>query len=93
MHVAFSGILFPGKEEAAYSNFRLWEATGSVISYSSSPYFCTSTKLTAILVIMFVGMCGFGTIEYLDRKEKNGFETRNFELVENSNLDHHVTKL
>ncbi|KOB79338.1 putative UNC93A protein, partial [Operophtera brumata] len=26
---ALSGILFPGDEEAAYSNFRLWEATGS----------------------------------------------------------------
>ncbi|GLV32405.1 uncharacterized protein CBL_00886 [Carabus blaptoides fortunei] len=29
---AMSGILFPGKEEASYSNFRLWEATGSVIT-------------------------------------------------------------
>jgi hypothetical protein len=53
---AASGILFPGQEEAAFSNFRLWEATGSVITYSLSPLLCTSIKLHAILVLMFVGM-------------------------------------
>ncbi|GLV46098.1 uncharacterized protein CBL_01759 [Carabus blaptoides fortunei] len=37
---AMSGILFPGKE-ASYSNFRLWEATGSVITHAYSPYLCT----------------------------------------------------
>ncbi|CAL7950379.1 unnamed protein product [Xylocopa violacea] len=42
---ALSGLLFPGKEEAAYSNFRLWESTGSVITYAYSPYLCTHMKL------------------------------------------------
>lgn len=55
---AYYGILFPGKEEAAFSNFRLFEATGSVITYSLNPLFCTHTKLIALFVLMIVGMLG-----------------------------------
>lgn len=56
--VALSGILFPGHEEAAFSNFRLWEATGSVIMYASSPFLSTFQKLLFVLGIMIVGTFG-----------------------------------
>lgn len=61
---ALSGILFPGMEEAAYSNFRLWEATGSVIAYSYSSYLCTSTKLYLLIGILIIGVVGYGIIEF-----------------------------
>ncbi|KAK0091593.1 hypothetical protein PV326_002979 [Microctonus aethiopoides] len=61
---ALSGILFPGMEEAAYSNFRLWEATGSVVAYGYSPYLCTSTKLYVLIIILITGVVGYGIIEF-----------------------------
>ncbi|KAK0090079.1 hypothetical protein PV325_003534 [Microctonus aethiopoides] len=62
--ITLSGILFPGMEEAAYSNFRLWEATGSVVAYGYSPYLCTSTKLYVLIIILITGVVGYGIIEF-----------------------------
>lgn len=56
--IALSGVLFPGKEEAAFSNFRLWEACGSVIMYSASSFFPTFHKLLFVLGVMIVGTIG-----------------------------------
>lgn len=68
-HTAYYGILFPGGEEAAFSNFRLLEATGSVVAYTLSPVLCTGTKLVVLAVLMLVGMVGFATVDCLRRKE------------------------
>ncbi|XP_015605265.1 UNC93-like protein [Cephus cinctus] len=79
---ALNGILFPNKEEAAYSNFRLWEATGSVLSYAYSPYLCTFNKLYTLMGILCVGMIGYGIIEGTGKVSKaiSGNKT-DFELV------------
>lgn len=82
---ALSGILFPGKEEASYSNFRLWEATGSVITYAYSPYLCTRLKLYILLGLLLVGVVGYTVIEYLEYKVKSDLTLKRkhgmFELV------------
>ncbi|VVC91277.1 unnamed protein product [Leptidea sinapis] len=79
---ALSGILFPGNEEAAYSNFRLWEATGSVFSYASAPYLCVRTRLHILLGVLLVGFSGYTTIEVMEYKaKKHHHKERNFELV------------
>lgn len=79
---ALSGILFPGEEEAAFSNFRLWESTGSVITYIYSPYLCTFTKLYILIGILFVGMIGYGIIEWSDKISRAVSNDRpDFELV------------
>ncbi|XP_022917651.2 UNC93-like protein isoform X1 [Onthophagus taurus] len=67
---ALSGILFPGKEEAAYSNFRLWESTGSVITYVYSPYLCTNVKIYLLLGLLLIGVCGYTTIEVMEFRAK-----------------------
>lgn len=56
--LAYYGILFRGREEAAFSNFRLFESCGSVIMYSLSPILCAATKIEAIFCLMIVGMVG-----------------------------------
>lgn len=56
--IAYYGILFRGREEAAFSNFRLFESCGSVITYSLSPMLCTATKIKAIFALMIIGMSG-----------------------------------
>ncbi|EDW10136.1 UNC93-like protein [Drosophila mojavensis] len=69
---AFYGILFPNHLIAAYSNFRLWESTGSVIGYVISSQLCTSTKLIILICVMVVGCVGYGLIEYrVWQKQKN----------------------
>ncbi|CAD6220432.1 GSCOCG00005055001-RA-CDS [Cotesia congregata] len=82
---ALSGILFPGMEEAAYSNFRLWEATGSVVAYSYSSYLCTSTKLYVLIGILIVGVVGYGVIEFSGKSSKVRLvdPKTDFELVGN----------
>lgn len=79
---ALSGILFPGKEEAAFSNFRLWESTGSVITYAYSPYLCTETKLYVLIGILCVGMVGYGLIEWFGKADRAVPDTKtDFQLV------------
>ncbi|XP_063826088.1 UNC93-like protein [Ostrinia nubilalis] len=83
---ALSGILFPGDEEAAYSNFRLWEATGSVLSYATAPYLCVRTRLLILLGLLLVGFSGYTTIELMEFKAKRKHHLeRNFELVAEKN--------
>lgn len=82
---ALSGILFPGKEEAAYSSFRLWEATGSVIMYVLSPFLRNSFKIYFLLLIMTLGLIGYLAIEFSERKAKKGLPQKlDFELVDDS---------
>ncbi|XP_068145994.1 UNC93-like protein [Drosophila tropicalis] len=69
---AFYGILFPNHLIAAYSNFRLWESSGSVIGYVISAQLCTSSKLVILMCVMLVGCVGYGLIEYrVWKKQKN----------------------
>ncbi|KZC14684.1 PREDICTED: UNC93-like protein [Dufourea novaeangliae] len=90
---ALSGILFPGKEEAAFSNFRLWESTGSVITYAYSPYLCTQTKLYILIGILCLGMIGYGLIEWSGKTERRVPEPKpDFELVGNGDAND-TTKL
>lgn len=85
-----SGILFPGKEEASYSNFRLWEATGSVIAYAYSPYLCTYIKLYILLGLLLIGVTGYTAIEYNESKIKTEVTLKSnkckFELVKTNDV-------
>lgn len=56
---AFYGILFPKDLIAGYSNFRLWESSGSVIGYIISSQLCTSTKLLILMAVLLVGCTGW----------------------------------
>ncbi|XP_064210761.1 UNC93-like protein isoform X2 [Tribolium castaneum] len=85
---SLSGILFPGKEEASYSNFRLWESTGSVITYVYSPYLCTDVKLYLLLGLLLIGASGYTAVEYKQYKKKHAEKDQRvkgkFELVHNN---------
>ena len=67
---ALSGLLFPGKEESGYSNFKLWEATGSVITYAYSSSLCTDVKLYILTAVLCVGMICYLIIEFTGRVKK-----------------------
>ncbi|XP_053962548.1 UNC93-like protein [Anastrepha ludens] len=71
---AFYGILFPNHLIAGYSNFRLWESTGSVIGYIISSQLCTSTKLIILMCVLGIGSAGYGVTEYRLRKKQKALE-------------------
>jgi hypothetical protein len=68
---AYCGILFPSREEAAYSNFRLWESLGFIIAYAYSMYLCATAKIYILLAFLVIGMAGYITIEWKERKKLN----------------------
>lgn len=65
---ALSGILFPGNEEAAFSNFRFIESIGSVAAYAISPLLCMHVKLWILLALIVLGVVGYTTVENLERR-------------------------
>ncbi|KAG6444532.1 hypothetical protein O3G_MSEX003459 [Manduca sexta] len=73
---AYYGILFPGKEEAAFSNFRLWESVGYIIAYLISPYFRTSHKTYLMLTLMVVGVLCYFYVEFKERRRKMKVEKK-----------------
>lgn len=68
--IALNGMLFNGKEEAAYSNFRLWESLGSVITYAYGPFLCTHLKLYWLIFLLLIGIICYSIIEYKYSKQK-----------------------
>ncbi|CAG9561740.1 unnamed protein product [Danaus chrysippus] len=71
---AYYGILFKGREEAAFSNFRLWESVGYIIAYIISPFLRTSIKTYILIIAMVVGVVFYFIVEYRDRKAKRLIE-------------------
>jgi hypothetical protein len=68
---AYCGILFPSREEAAYSNFRLWESVGFIIAYAYSMYLCATVKIYILLALLVIGMAGYIRIEWKEGKKLN----------------------
>ncbi|XP_066997581.2 UNC93-like protein [Anabrus simplex] len=66
---AVCGILFPNKEEAAYSNFRLWESLGYIIAYAYSSYLHTYVKLYVLLANLALGIALYLVVEMSEKKK------------------------
>ncbi|GLH03527.1 Protein unc-93 homolog A [Gryllus bimaculatus] len=66
--MAMCGILFPGEEEAAFSNFRLWESLGYIVAYAYSAYIITYAKIYVLLVFLAAGVGLYVVIEISEKK-------------------------
>ena len=66
---AFYGVLFPTNQEAAFSNYRLWESLGFVIAFAYQDLLCTDIKLYILIVVLVVSISLYGIIEVIRRKE------------------------
>ncbi|CAF0739698.1 unnamed protein product [Rotaria sordida] len=62
---AFYGVLFVNNDEAAFSNYRLWESGGFVLFYIITPYIRIRIALIILLIFLSLGMIGYGLTEYL----------------------------
>nr|CAD7400244.1 unnamed protein product [Timema cristinae] len=74
---AMCGFLFPGREEAAYSNFRLWESLGFIVAYAYSSFLCTYVKLYILLALLVVGLVGYYYIEWAEHPNTKKAEKPN----------------
>ncbi|XP_021944765.1 UNC93-like protein [Folsomia candida] len=61
------GVLFPANEEAAFSNYRLWESVGFIVAYISGNLLCVRVKLIVLIVVLTLGMTGFYVVDYKER--------------------------
>lgn len=61
--IAFYGFIFATNEEAAFSNYRLWESIGFIIAYAYSTFICVNAKLYVLLGVLGAGMVGYLIIE------------------------------
>ncbi|CAH0585566.1 unnamed protein product [Chrysodeixis includens] len=77
---AYYGILFPGREEAAFSNFRLWESVGYIIAYVVSPYLRTSSKAYLNLAMLAVGVSCYFLVEYQQFQIKKDAQNKKKDL-------------
>ena len=67
---AFYGVLFPNDEEAAFSNYRLWESMGFLIAFILQTQVCIEAKLYVLVIVLSVGMFGYFIIEFKQRRNK-----------------------
>ncbi|CAF1312934.1 unnamed protein product [Rotaria sordida] len=72
---ALYGVLFTDNNEAAFSNYRLWESVGFALFYILIPRIRTRITLIILLVFLSVGISGYALAEYLwrtsEEKKKN----------------------
>ena len=66
----FYGVLFVDNNEAAFSNYRLWESIGFVLFYIITPYIRLRIALIILLIFLTLGMSGYGATEYRLRRNK-----------------------
>ena len=56
-------MLFPSKEEAAFSNYRLWESVGFIIAFAYTSYVSMVAKLAVLIAVLCLGMAGYAGVE------------------------------
>ena len=67
---ALYGVLFASDEEAAFSNYRLWESMGFLLAFiTQASGVCVFPKLILTLIFLSLGMCGYFAVEFLERKK------------------------
>lgn len=67
---ALYGVLFESDEEAAFSNYRLWESLGFIFAYILQTQVCIHAKTVVLIIVLLMGMGGYFTVEFMEFKKK-----------------------
>ena len=86
---ALYGVLFENDEEAAFSNYRLWESMGFIFSFILQNHVCIYIKLWLVLAVLFCGMIGYLMIEANEwaKKKRRQLQERGGGVRENRILN------
>ena len=57
------GVLFPNKQEAGFSNIRLWESVGFTVAFAYSNFLCVWVKLAVLATVLVFGVGFYYIIE------------------------------
>ena len=68
--LALFGILFKDDQEPAFSNLRLWQSVGFMISFAYSNFLCVWIKIIILWGILGVSMVGYLIVEMLVRRQR-----------------------
>jgi len=67
---ALYGCLFANDEEAAFSNYRLWESMGFLFAFiTNATGVCVFPKIITTIVFLVLGMAGYIIVEHLERQK------------------------
>lgn len=66
---AMYGVFFHDNQEPAFSNYRLWESLGFVVSFAYANYLCIITKLIILLVVLTISLVGYFLAEYVHKTQ------------------------
>merc|ERR1712106_1060037 len=73
---ALYGVLFASDEEAAFSNYRLWESMGFLLAFiTQASGVCVLPKLILALFLLAFAMVGYLMLELLERNEARSSHT------------------
>jgi len=68
---ALYGCLFANDEEAAFSNYRLWESMGFLFAFiTNATGVCVLPKIVTTIIFLVLGMAGYFVVELLEKKEE-----------------------
>ena len=64
---ALYGVLFASDEEAAFSNYRLWESMGFLLAFiTQASGVCVFSKIILTIIFLSIGMVGYFMVEFLE---------------------------
>ena len=67
---ALYGVLFANNEEAAFSNYKLWESLGGLFGFATNAAgVCIFTKIITTIVFLGLGMMGYLILELLESRK------------------------
>lgn len=66
---AMYGVFFADNQEAAFSNYRLWESLGFVIAFAYANFLCIKVKLIILLVVLIISLVGYFIAEYINQMQ------------------------
>jgi len=67
---ALYGVLFASDEEAAFSNYRLWESMGFLLAFVTQACgICVFPKIILTIIFLSLGMGGYFCVEFLEYKK------------------------
>ncbi|XP_064468902.1 protein unc-93 homolog A-like isoform X2 [Ornithodoros turicata] len=61
---SFYSIVFTDTRNAAFANYRLWEAVGFIIMFSVQSVFRFSVKIAGLMIGLLIGIIGYLVIEF-----------------------------
>ena len=65
--LAFYGVLFLHNEEAAFSNYRMWESLGFIAAFILNNEVCTAAHTWIVTFVLIAGITGYLCIEAIER--------------------------